>query len=71
MLSSFLNINHFPRGAFAVILNRRMLLAALGLSFPAVAAEAATHRKPRKPLVRRVAVHKPRKPTAAKPHAQS
>jgi len=59
-----------------VILNRRMLLATLGLSLPAVAAEAATRKKTvkkpaaPKPAAPKVASHKPRRPVA-KPHAQS
>jgi len=54
-----------------VIVNRRMFLATLGLSLPAVAAEAATRKKtPKKPATAKVASHKPRRPTA-KPHAQS
>lgn len=54
-----------------MILNRRMLLATLGLSLPAVAAEAATRKKTvKKPVAPKVASHKPRRPVA-KPHAQS
>lgn len=53
-----------------MILNRRMLLATLGLSLSAATAEAATRKKtPKKPAAPKVAAHKPRRP-AAKPHAQ-
>ena len=56
----------------AVILNRRMLLATIGLTLPALGAEAATRKKaPKKPATPKVASHKPRRPATAKPHAQS
>ena len=55
-----------------MILNRRMLLATLGLSLSAASAEAATRKKtPKKPATPKVASHKPRKPASPKPHAQS
>ncbi len=54
-----------------MIINRRTLLATLGLSLSAASAEAATRRKTsKKPAAPKVASHKPRKPAGAKPHAQ-
>lgn len=55
-----------------MIINRRMLLATLGLSLSAASAEAATRKKtPKKPAsTHRVAQHKPRRPAAPKPASQ-
>lgn len=58
------------------MINRRALLAAIGLTLPAFAvAEAATKKKPKttKPAPHgpKVASHKPRKPAKPAPQAQS
>ena len=73
MFSCCLNHNQSTR-SHAVILNRRMLLAALGLSLPAVAVEAAqsTKKKSKKPAQgQTVAGHKARKAKHPAAAAQS